>query len=65
MENTFTPKPLSQAAQNALAEAATRREAQKSLEADLDAKKAAEKGGPRREPTRFADWEKNGRAIDF
>jgi hypothetical protein len=35
-------------------------------ESDESAPAAAEYGGPRgREPTRYGDWEKNGRCIDF
>ncbi|MCP4283985.1 MAG: DUF1674 domain-containing protein [Gammaproteobacteria bacterium] len=34
--------------------------------ADNQAKKAIEYGGPKgKEPTRYGDWEKNGRCIDF
>jgi len=34
--------------------------------ADNQAKKAKEYGGPKgKEPTRYGDWEKNGRCIDF
>ncbi len=53
-------KPLSAAARRALEEAAARRK---------DASKKAgpkELGGPRgEEPTRFGDWERGGRAVDF
>ncbi len=53
-------KPLTDAARRALAEAEERRAA---------AAKAAlptEIGGPKGpEPTRYGDWERNGRAFDF
>ena len=58
-------RPLSKAAQDALSEAKARKEAQIAFEEKLIAQKSKEKLGPKREPTRFADWEKNGRAIDF
>lgn len=33
---------------------------------DKSEQNAAEYGGPKgREPTRYGDWEKNGRCIDF
>jgi len=55
-------KPLSPAAERALAEAALRR-------AEADAKpseRPAEIGGPSGpEPTRYGDWEKKGIASDF
>ena len=59
-------KPLSAAAQRALAEAAVRR-----AEADRAAAEAArtrpkEYGGPQGpEPTRYGDWENKGIASDF
>ncbi|MBI1264254.1 MAG: DUF1674 domain-containing protein [Alphaproteobacteria bacterium] len=54
-------KPLSPAAQRALAEAQARREA-----AAREAARAAELGGPNGpEPTRYGDWEKKGIAYDF
>ena len=35
-------------------------------EADDQAGKVKEYGGPKgKEPTRYGDWEKNGRCIDF
>lgn len=53
-------KPLTEAAQRALAEAAARRAA--ASEPPLP----PEDGGPRGpEPTRYGDWEKKGLAIDF
>jgi hypothetical protein len=55
-------KPLTPAAQRALAEAETRRQA-----AAANAKPAAkEAGGPKGpEPTRYGDWENRGIASDF
>jgi len=53
-------KDLSPAARRALKEAAARRE--KSDEAAG----AKELGGPKgAEPTRYGDWERGGRAVDF
>ena len=53
-------KPLPPAAQRALAEAAERR-----ARAEAETR-AREKGGPAGpEPTRYGDWERNGRAVDF
>ena len=53
-------KVLSPAAQRALAEAAARRAAAEKAQAE------AETGGPSGpEPTRFGDWERKGRAVDF
>jgi hypothetical protein len=55
-------KPLSPAAERALAEAAQRR-------AEIDrkaAERAKEYGGPEGpEPTRYGDWEKKGLTSDF
>lgn len=57
-----TRRPLSPAAERALAEAAARR-------ADIDARVAAlppEQGARReREPVRYGDWETKGLASDF
>jgi len=56
------PKPLTPAAQRALAEAAARRD-------EIDRKAAARpkelsgRNGP--EPTRYGDWEAKGMASDF
>ena len=53
-------KPLSPEARRALEEAEARRKAAKASEA------ATEIGGPKgAEPTRFGDWERGGRAVDF
>jgi len=54
-------KPLSPAAERALAEAAARRaEADKTADA---AKETPPRKGP--EPTRYGDWENKGIASDF
>ena len=54
-------KDLPPAAQRALKEAEERREAQKAED-----ERAKELGGPKgAEPTRYGDWERNGRAVDF
>jgi hypothetical protein len=59
--NAAPGKPLTPAAQRALAEAAERRAAETEAAA-----KAAEQGGPKGlEPTRFGDWERKGIAVDF
>lgn len=57
-------KPLTPAAQRALAEAAARR---KAAEDAAPASRAdAETGGPAgAEPTRYGDWERKGLAVDF
>ena len=52
--------PLSPAAKRALAEAEERRRAQKPVEPPEE---LGGRGGA--EPSRFGDWEINGRAIDF
>ncbi|WP_349436466.1 DUF1674 domain-containing protein [Pararhizobium sp. A13] len=53
-------KPLTPAAQRALAEAEERRSQQKPLNLPEE---LGGRGGA--EPARFGDWEINGRAIDF
>ncbi|HTO31385.1 MAG TPA: DUF1674 domain-containing protein [Pararhizobium sp.] len=53
-------KPLTPAARRALAEAEERRRTQKPVEL---AEERGGRGGA--EPSRFGDWEINGRAIDF
>lgn len=54
-------KNLPPAAQRALKEAEERRAAQKKQAAHTE-----ELGGPKgAEPTRYGDWERNGRAVDF
>lgn len=53
-------RTLPAAARRALAEAEERRKAQKSADGPK------ELGGPKgEEPTRYGDWERNGRAVDF
>ena len=64
-EKNIIKKELSLAAQRALAEAASRREAQEAKEKKLEALRSAEKGGPKQERVRYGDWEKAGRAVDF
>ncbi|MEO1253032.1 MAG: DUF1674 domain-containing protein [Pseudomonadota bacterium] len=55
-------KALTPAARRALEEAAARRKAAEEKKADAP----AEKGGPKgEEPTRYGDWERKGRAVDF
>jgi len=52
---------LTPAARRALKEAAARRK-----KAAADGSAPAEKGGPEGpEPTRYGDWERKGRAVDF
>lgn len=56
---------LPEAAKRALAEARARREARESAAAGENAT-AEEIGGPKgEEPTRFGDWERAGRCVDF
>lgn len=56
-------KPLTPAAQRALAEAAERRA---KAEAEAQQERAVEHQGPKGlEPTRFGDWERKGIASDF
>lgn len=55
-------KPLSPAAQRALAEAEARRAAQAAAQAET-AKEHQGPEGP--EPTRYGDWERKGIASDF
>ena len=56
-------KPLTPAAQRALAEAAERRAR---AEAEAQQARAVEHQGPKGpEPTRFGDWERKGIASDF
>lgn len=55
-------KALSPAAKRALEEAEARRRAA----AAGDSPKPRERGGPSGpEPTRYGDWERGGRAVDF
>lgn len=61
LENAAPGKPLTPAARRALEEAAARRAAEGEKPAP-----PYEDGGPKGpEPTRYGDWEKGGRAIDF
>lgn len=54
-------RPLTPAAERALAEAADRR-----AKSDAAAARAVEEGGPAgEEPTRYGDWERRGLAVDF
>lgn len=61
-KSTVPKKPLTPAAERALAEAAARR-------SEIDRKVAErpkESGGPKGpEPTRYGDWERKGLASDF
>lgn len=63
-EKSSDKKTLPPAAKRALAEAEDRR-----ARADAEQKTPTEKkeiGGPKgEEPTRYGDWERNGRAVDF
>ena len=55
-------KPLTPAAERALAEAAARRAAAEKQAAE----RPKEQNGPKGpEPTRYGDWERNGIASDF
>ena len=59
-EGAAPDKELSAAARRALEEAAARRKE------SCQAVGAKELGGPKgAEPTRFGDWERGGRAVDF
>lgn len=65
-DENVTKKDLPPAAQRALEEAAERRAAQEAKEQELEDQREAEKGGPRKkEPVRYGDWERDGRAYDF
>ncbi|MCK1736464.1 DUF1674 domain-containing protein [Bradyrhizobium sp. 138] len=56
-------KPLTPAAQRALAEAEARRQAAAEAKDDAKAKELQGPKGP--EPTRYGDWERKGIASDF
>jgi hypothetical protein len=59
-------KPLSPAAQRALAEAAVRRAEADRLAAEAAKTRPRELQGPKGpEPTRYGDWENKGIASDF
>jgi hypothetical protein len=60
--NASAKKPLSPAAERALAEAAARRAERDRAEAERP-KELHGRGG--RDPTRYGDWEVNGSASDF
>ncbi|MEM1389870.1 MAG: DUF1674 domain-containing protein [Pseudomonadota bacterium] len=65
-DENVTKKKLSPEAQRALAEAAERRAKQEEKERELEEQREAEKGGPKKkEPVRYGDWERDGRAYDF
>jgi len=66
-EGAETPrKDLPPAAQRALAEAAERRKAAEAAAKAHPKECAKELGGPKgEEPTRYGDWERGGRAVDF
>jgi hypothetical protein len=57
-----TPRPLSPAAERALAEAAERRAAADRAQADRPPEVGGRKGP---DPTRYGDWEKGGIVSDF
>lgn len=61
---TEAPRPLSPAAERALAEAAARRAEQEKCEAELAAV-PEEDGRKGPEPVRYGDWEVRGIASDF
>lgn len=64
-DETHAPprKDLPPAAQRALAEAEARR---KAAQAKAEEDRAKEINGPKgEEPTRYGDWERGGRAVDF
>jgi len=63
--NVLSPrKPLSPAAQRALAEADARR-AEAARQAALETRPKELHGGKGPEPTRYGDWENKGIATDF
>lgn len=65
MSGDETKKELPPAARRALEEAAGRR-AEAEKKAQGEGKGPKEKGGPSGpEPTRYGDWERGGRAVDF
>ena len=59
---TVSPKPLSDAARRALAEAQARRNARDAAQAE-PAPELHGRDGP--EPVRYGDWENKGLAVDF
>jgi hypothetical protein len=60
IESNEPRKPLTPAAERALAEAAARRNTEKAEEMPAE---VGGRGGA--DPARYGDWEINGRAIDF
>ncbi len=61
--NSDQKRTLPPEALRALAEAEERRSMAQSID---DLQKPAEQGGPKGvEPTRYGDWERKGRAVDF
>lgn len=60
LDDKETRKDLTPAARRALAEAEARRKAARTGD------QPKELGGPKgEEPTRYGDWERGGRAVDF
>ncbi len=62
-EETGQPKPLSEQAKRALAEAEERR--RKAADADPQATQREVSGRDGPDPIRYGDWEKGGIASDF
>jgi hypothetical protein len=58
-------RPLTPAAQRALAEAEARRQAEATRAKTLPDKAPELRGPQGPEPTRYGDWERNGIASDF
>lgn len=66
LKSTTDKDSLPPAARRALEEAEARRAALAGREAELEAARQGEEGGPRgKEPTRYGDWERKGIAYDF
>lgn len=61
-DETPAPKPLSPAAERALAEAEARR---KAIDDKAAAGKAEKGGRGGLDPARYGDWEIKGRTVDF
>ncbi len=62
MDQPVEKRPLTPAAERALAEAAARRAERDRMQIDKP-KESGGRNGP--EPTRYGDWEKDGLASDF
>lgn len=60
---TPAAKPLTPAAERALAEAAERRARQEAATSQTKEREVGGRDGP--EPTRYGDWEKSGIVSDF